>query len=111
MNIPDFIKDFPAIDVPFPDSIVTTSAIRSDDGLMVIFEFHQDFSLPEHHHKTQWGTVLAGQLELTIAGKATTYLPGQSYTIPTGVPHAVKVTAGTKTLDIFEEPDRYGLRK
>ena len=110
MQIPAFIKDQPALDLPFPDSIVTTSAIRSDTGLMVMFEFHEDFAMPEHHHKAQWGTVLAGQVELTIAGEAKTYLPGQSYSIPSGVPHAVKVTAGTKAIDIFEEPDRYGLR-
>lgn len=110
MRVPDFIKGFPTLDVPFPESIVTTSAIRSDRGLMVMFEFHEDFAMPEHHHKAQWGTVLAGQVELTIEGEATTYLPGQSYTIPSGAPHAVKVTAGTKAIDIFEEPDRYGLR-
>jgi len=77
---------------------------------MVIFEFHQDFELSEHFHKAQWGTVLAGQLELTIGGETKTYLPGQSYTIPSGVPHAGKIIAGTKVIDIFEEPDRYGLR-
>jgi quercetin dioxygenase-like cupin family protein len=110
MDIPDFIKAFPALEVPIPDSIVTTSAIRSDAGLMVMFEFHQDFAMPEHHHKAQWGTVLTGQVELTIEGQARTYLPGESYTIPSGVPHAVKVTAGTKAIDIFEESDRYGLR-
>jgi len=110
MDLPDFIQAFPAIDIPFPDSIVTTSVIRSDAGLMVIFAFQEDFALPEHFHKAQWGTVLDGQLELTIDGNSRTYLPGESYSISSGVLHAVKVTAGTKTIDIFEESDRYPLR-
>jgi len=54
--------------------------------------------------------VLDGQLELTIDGNSRTYLPGESYSISSGVLHAVKVTAGTKTIDIFEESDRYPLR-
>lgn len=110
MDIPAFIQAFPALDLPFPDSVVTTSVIRSEAGLMVMFAFHEDFSLPEHHHKAQWGNVIEGQVELTINGQSRTYLPGESYSIPSGVPHAVKVTAGTKVIDIFEEPDRYPLR-
>lgn len=110
MDIPAFITSFPALDVPFPEDVVTTHAIQSDKGLMVMFVFHQDVSLPEHSHKGQWGSVLEGRVTLTIAGKATTYLPGQSYFIEDGVPHAVDVVAGTKAIDIFEEADRYPLR-
>lgn len=89
---------------------MTTSAIRSDHGLAVIFTFHEDFSLPPHAHKGQWGTVLAGELHMTIDGKTTVYRPGQSYTIPSGTEHGVRAIAGTVALDIFEEPDRYPLK-
>ncbi|WP_296423278.1 cupin domain-containing protein [Yoonia sp.] len=110
MQLPAFIKALPSLDVPFRDETVTTSAIRSDRGLMVIFEFHQDFSLPAHSHKAQWGTVIAGEVRITIDEVETKYMPGDSYTIPSGVIHAVSVTAGTKAIDIFEEPDRYPLK-
>ena len=62
MTIPDFIQAFPGLDVPFPDDVVQTFAIRSDTGLMVMFSFLQDMVLPPHAHKAQWGTVLEGEI-------------------------------------------------
>ncbi len=32
MPYPDFINALPAIDVPFPDDVVTTAVVRSDGG-------------------------------------------------------------------------------
>ncbi|MEE9389501.1 MAG: cupin domain-containing protein [Paracoccaceae bacterium] len=110
MSFPGFIKAFPSLDVPFPDDVVQTHAIRSNKGLTVFFEFFKDFTLPPHSHKDQWGTVVAGTVALTIDGKTSIYKPGDSYFIPSGVVHGVSVTAGTKAIDVFEEPDRYGLR-
>tara|TARA_R110002094_G_scaffold26830_7_gene39538 strand:- start:1374 stop:1709 length:336 start_codon:yes stop_codon:yes gene_type:complete len=110
MDLPDFIRNLHALDVPFPADIVTTHAMRSDRGLMVIFDVKQDVELAEHAHLGQWGTVLEGQLDLRIDGETRTYRPGDSYTIPSGAPHAAKVYAGSKVMDIFEEPDRYPLK-
>ncbi|MEL6517073.1 MAG: cupin domain-containing protein [Pseudomonadota bacterium] len=110
MHLPAFITDMPALDIPFPDNVVTTNAIRSNHGLMVLFTFHKPVTLPPHAHKGQWGTVLAGTLELTMNGETRTYGPGESYTIPSGTEHAAAVPAGTIALDIFEEPDRYPFR-
>jgi quercetin dioxygenase-like cupin family protein len=53
--------------------------------------------------------VISGQLELTIDGKTVIYGPGDDYDIPSGAVHSVKVTAGTRAVDVFEESDRYGL--
>lgn len=110
MPLPDFIRAMPALDLPFPDDMVTTSALRSEAGLAVFFTFHQDVDLPAHSHKGQWGTVIRGEIELTIDGTARTYRPGESYNIPSGVVHAVRIPAGTIAFDVFEEPDRYRLR-
>ncbi|MEL6801187.1 MAG: cupin domain-containing protein [Pseudomonadota bacterium] len=110
MHLPAFITDMPALDIPFPEDVVTTNAIRSNHGLMVLFTFHKPVTLPPHAHKGQWGTVLAGTLELTMNGETRTYGPGESYTIPSGTEHAAAVPAGTIALDIFEEPDRYPFR-
>lgn len=110
MDLPAFIKGFPSLDMPFPDDIVTSSAIASDRGLVVIFEFHKDFTIPSHAHKDQWGTVLEGELALTVSGETTTYAPGGSYFIPAGAEHGASVTAGTKVIDIFAESDRYPLK-
>lgn len=110
MDFPDFIRAFSAIDLPMPEEAVSTHALRSDRGLMVIFSAHRDIEVPPHAHKGQWGTVLEGTLELTIGGETWTYRPGDTYDIPPGIEHSARLKAGSKVLDIFEEPDRYPLK-
>lgn len=110
MPLPDFIRAFPSVDIPFPDEVVSTNVIRSEAGLLVFFTFHRDMDLPFHSHKAQWGTVLEGEIVFTIGDETRTYGPGDSYSIASGVVHGAKIKAGTVALDIFEEPDRYPLR-
>jgi quercetin dioxygenase-like cupin family protein len=110
MELPAFIRALPQLDAPVDPDIVETRALASPDGLGVFFIFHQDFTLPPHHHKAQWGTVLCGDFELTIDGDARAYAPGESYSIPSGAVHSARARAGAIVFDVFEEPDRYGLR-
>ncbi|WP_095589678.1 cupin domain-containing protein [Actibacterium ureilyticum] len=110
MQFPDFIMGLPALDIPFPEDVVSARAIRSDAGLMVFFTFHQDITLPPHSHGAQWGSVIEGRVDLTMGGKTRSYRPGESYDIPAGTEHAARVAAGSKVIDVFEEPDRYPLR-
>ena len=109
MELPAFLTNLPRINVPFPEDVVRTSAIQSDQGLMVIFEILKDVELPPHSHKGQWGTVIAGEVELTIGDETRLYTPGMSYNIPAGVVHSGRLKAGAKAIDIFEEPHRYEL--
>lgn len=111
MDLPAFIRALPQLDAPVDPEIVETRALAGPDGLGVFFIFHQDFTLPPHHHKAQWGTVLSGQLDLTIDGVTRVYRPGESYSIPSGAVHGASARAGTIAFDVFEEPDRYGLRR
>ncbi|MEO3414766.1 cupin domain-containing protein [Roseovarius sp. CAU 1744] len=110
MSFPDFIKAFPGIEIPFPDDVVQTAVVRSDAGLVVFFSFLKDMELPLHAHGAQWGTVIEGEIELTIAGETKVYRPGDSYSIPTGAEHGASIRSGTKVIDVFEEPDRYPLK-
>ena len=110
MQLPTFITGLPEIDMPIPATIVQTNALKSDHALLVFFQIHKDFELPAHSHGAQWGTVLEGQIELTIGGETRIYRPGDSYNIPAGVVHSGKLPAGTTVIDIFEEPDRYKLK-
>lgn len=110
MPFPEFIQSFPGIDVPFPQDVVATSAIRSDAGLVVFFSFKRDVILPMHAHGAQWGTILEGEIDLTIGGETKTYRPGDSYMIPAGVEHGARVKAGTRAIDVFQEADRYPLK-
>ncbi|MEO1948686.1 cupin [Thioclava sediminum] len=110
MELPDFIQAFPALDLPFPEDQVRSHAIRSEAGLVVFLHFLTDFDLPPHAHKAQWGTVIEGEAELTIAGETRVYRPGDSYDIPAGAEHSARLKAGTKVIDAFEEADRYPLK-
>ncbi|WP_170360270.1 cupin domain-containing protein [Ruegeria arenilitoris] len=111
MRFPDFITAFPKLDVPFPEDVVQTAVIRSDAGLAAFFTFLQDMELPLHSHGAQWGTVIEGEVDLTIGGITKTYRPGDSYSIPAGVEHGGQIKAGTRVIDVFEEPDRYPIKE
>lgn len=110
MDYPAFMQAFPGLDVPFSSDHVKIHAIRSDAGLVVFFDFVQDFTLPPHSHKGQWGSVIAGEIALTINGVTQTYGPGDSYDIPAGALHSGQIKAGTKVIDVFEEADRYPIK-
>lgn len=110
MSYPDFIKAFPAIDVPFPEDVVQTAVVRSDAGLVAFFNFLKDIELPAHSHGAQWGTVVEGEIELTIGGDTKVYRAGDSYSIPASVEHGALIKAGTRVIDVFEEPDRYPIK-
>ena len=111
MPYPDFIKAFPSIDVPFPEDVVQTAVVRSDDGLVAFFSFLKDMELPAHSHGAQWGTVLEGEIELTIGGEKEVYRAGDSYSIPAGVEHGALIRSGTRVIDVFEEADRYAIKE
>lgn len=110
MPFPDFFTTFPGIAIPFPADVVQTSAIRSDDALVVFFTFLKELHLPAHSHGAQWGSVIEGEIVFTIGGVTRTYGPGDSYSIPAGVEHGAIIRAGTRVIDVFEEPDRYPLK-
>ncbi|SLN55239.1 cupin domain-containing protein [Roseisalinus antarcticus] len=110
MTLPAFMQAFPGLDLPFPEDVVTSNAIRSDAGLVVFFTFHKDMVLPPHSHGPQWGSVLEGRIEFTIGGETRLYGPGDSYDIPAGVEHGATIAAGSKVIDVFAEPDRYALK-
>lgn len=110
MNYPNFIQSLPSLDIPFPEDAVTTSAVRSDEALVVFLHVHKNVELPEHQHGGQWGTLIQGSLELTCNGETKIYAPGESWNIPAGTPHAAKLEAGSLVIEIFEEPNRYPLR-
>lgn len=110
MPYPDFINAFPRLDVPFPEDVVQTAVVRSDNGLVAFFTFLKDMELPLHAHGAQWGTVVEGQIEFTIGGETNIYRAGDSYSIPAGVEHGALIKAGTRVIDVFEEADRYPIK-
>lgn len=110
MPYPAFIEAFPALDLPFPETVVRSHAIRSDAGLVVFFEFLEDVSLPPHSHLAQWGILVSGEVSIAVDGARTTYRPGEAWDLPAGVVHEVEIKAGSRAIDVFEEPDRYPVK-
>jgi quercetin dioxygenase-like cupin family protein len=110
MPFPPFFDSLPELDVPFDSSVVTTRAIGSPEALAVFFDIHQDTTLDPHSHGDQWGTVIRGELHLTMDGEAHSYRPGESYFIPAGTVHGATIPAGTQILDVFAEADRYPVK-
>jgi quercetin dioxygenase-like cupin family protein len=107
MELPDIITRLPEVELPIPSTSVRTSLLQSDHGQLVFFQILKDVDLPPHSHKGQWGTVLEGTVELTVDGSTQAHSAGSSYYIPAGAVHSARLTAGTKIIEFFEEPDRY----
>ena len=110
MELPDIITRLPEAKLPFASTEVQTSVLQSAQGQLVFFQIFKDLEVPAHSHKGQWGTVLEGEVELTIDGETRTYGPGSSYYIAPGVVHSAKAPAGSKVIDFFEEADHYELK-
>ncbi|WP_319823790.1 cupin domain-containing protein [Thalassovita sp.] len=111
MEYAEFIQRLPSLETAFTEEDVTIRAIASDDGLVAFFHFHKDTILPPHSHLGQWGTVLEGEITLTIGDDTRTYRKGDTYDIPAGVVHSATIKAGAKAIDVFEEGDRYPLKR
>jgi quercetin dioxygenase-like cupin family protein len=104
-TFPDPIKNLPQADIPLEG---LRAYLSQSDGHQILFmEFCQDVELPEHSHASQFGIVLEGRIDLTIAGVARSYCRGDRYFIPEGVTHSAKIHAGYADITFFDEPDRY----
>ncbi len=81
---------------------VTAKTFWGDKMLVSLVEFEPNAVVPMHSHPhEQTGTVLEGEMSLTIAGETRLLRPGQLYVIPGGVQHAATAAAYCKVLDVF----------
>jgi quercetin dioxygenase-like cupin family protein len=104
-EFPDFIKNNPEVDFPFPG--VRGWMIRSDRQQTVFVEFTETVEVPEHSHADQWEMVIAGRAELHRNGGTEVSEPGDNFFVPAGQLHAATVHAGYKAVIVFDAPDRY----
>ncbi|MFC1563320.1 cupin domain-containing protein [candidate division KSB1 bacterium] len=102
---PDIIKNLPEADVPVEG--VTAWLLQGEDSQLCFFNIKEGVKIPLHSHGAQWGTVLKGELELTIAGDTKIYRDGDSYYIPDGAEHAATVLTELFVIDYFDDKDRY----
>ncbi len=99
------VQKLPLADIPIEG---VRAYLSQGSGHQIIFmEFAQDADLPEHAHAAQIGFVLEGRIDLIIGGVPGTYVKGDRYFIPEGVPHSGRIHAGYADITFFAQPDRY----
>jgi quercetin dioxygenase-like cupin family protein len=78
-------------------------AVHGDRLTMAIVDLDPDREVPEHQHDNeQLGFVLRGHVTMVIAGDARRLGVGDTYTIPTNVPHSASTGPdGATVVDVF----------
>ena len=99
------IKDLPEADIPINGLKAYLS--QSENHQILYMEFHEDVELPEHAHESQWGIVLAGEIDLTVDDVKKRYSRGDTYFIPRNTKHSSKIYAGYADVSFFNEKNRY----
>jgi quercetin dioxygenase-like cupin family protein len=105
---PEMIEKLPDIDIPFPN---VKGKLFQGPGMQAVFFITEGpGEIPPHHHQAQWGVMLEGEAELTVDGKAQIIRKGDSYYIPAGSVHSIRILSSMKALDVFNEPSRYQIK-
>lgn len=104
----EFIRALPMVEAPIVP--INGWLLQGDDAVAMFYELPERADVPEHAHGAQWGVVLSGTVDFTIGGVTMTYGPGDTYSIPAGVPHSAVMHAGTTGIDVFADADRYRAR-
>lgn len=106
---PDIIRDLPEADIPVEG--LHSHLSQGADQQFVFMSFENDAEIPEHSHAAQWGVVLDGEIDLWIDGKRRVLKKGDTYFIPKGVAHSAKIRKGYKDLTLFDQKDRYAVKR
>jgi len=78
-------------------------AVHGDRLTMAIVDLDPDLDVPEHQHDNeQLGFVLKGHVTMVIAGNARRLGVGDTYVIPSNVPHSASTESdGATVVDVF----------
>ncbi len=102
---PEIIMNHSNADLPVDG--VESYLIQAGQQQFIFMEFDRDVEVPDHSHNAQWGEVLDGEIELTIAGEPKVLKRGDTYYIDKGMRHSAKIKQGYKDLTLFDQADRY----
>ena len=82
---------------------ITARAVEGERMTMAVVDLAPDAVLPEHHHENeQLGFVIAGALTMKIGTEKRELHAGDTYAIPSHVPHdAVAGPQGATVADVF----------
>jgi quercetin dioxygenase-like cupin family protein len=109
MRFPEFIEKLPEVEFAAPGA--QARLIQAPNHQVVFLSLEGEMTIPEHAHEAQWEIPLQGSAEMTISGRMKVYGPGQPIYIPAGAPHRGKIRGPYAAILIFDEPNRYRLKK
>ena len=73
-----------------------------DRTLMTEFRMRRGSTLPKHTHPhEQTGYLVSGRLRLTVGKQTVDLHPGDSWSIPAGVPHGARILADAVAIEVF----------
>ena len=107
-GFPAFIESLPEAAVAFPG--VKSRLMQGVAHQAVFFELEKGIVIPPHSHCAQWGVVVSGCIEITIAGVKRVCGPGDEYNVPDGAVHEVTVLEDAVAIDFFDDPARYRVK-
>ena len=82
--------------------------LQAEASQLVFFQFQSGKCLPSHSHTyDQWGVVIDGEMELTVAREPRIFKKGDEYLVPAGSVHSAKFLCLTRVMDYFSERNRY----
>ena len=82
--------------------------LQAEASQLVFFQFALGKCLPSHSHTyDQWGLVIDGEMELTVAGEPRIFKKGEEYLVPAGAQHSARFLSPTRVMDYFSEKSRY----
>lgn len=84
------------------EGISLKTLVHGEKTLMTEFRLREGSDLPLHSHPhEQTGYLVDGYLILTIGDEKHDVLPGDSWCIPSGVPHGAKVIEDSIAVEVF----------
>ena len=108
-GFPEMITRLPQAEIPLPG--VRAWIAQAADHQVVFFDIDPIGEVPKHWHGEQWGTVVEGEMELTVGGVTRVCGPGDSYHIGAGVEHGARFLSHFRAIDVFADADRYTARE
>ena len=82
---------------------ITARAVNGERMTMAVIDLEPNVALPEHHHENeQLGFVIAGIITMRIGSEKQELRVGDTYSIPSHVPHdALAGPEGCTVADVF----------
>ena len=106
---PKIILNLPEVEIPLEGAKGYLS--QSDQHQIIFLQFEKDVDLPEHSHEAQWEYVINGKVDLYVDGIKNTYKAGDNFIVPKDVRHSGKIYAGYASIALFNQKERYKLKK